>query len=217
MSKYDSFDSRPYSAHMTIIQLVGSNKKVLDVGCATGQLAKRLVEKGCEVVGIEIDNESAQFARRYCRDVIVGDVEILKDLPYPEGYFDVIIFADVLEHLKDPQAVLTNLKRYLKKDGYILCSIPNVAHIYVRLNLLFGKWEYRDLGILDKTHLRFFTKKTAIELVERAGYKIAEIYYTPWVPLFKLNKFHFGRRLEYYITRLFPKLFALQFIIKAKR
>lgn len=214
--KYDCFDSRPYSAHMLIVQLVGKNKKVLDVGCATGLLAKRLVENGCEVVGIEIDDESARFAKKYCKNVIVGDVELLEHIPYPEKYFDVIIFADVLEHLKDPQSVLVNFKKYLKRDGYIICSIPNVAHIYVRLNLLFGNWEYKDLGILDKTHLRFFTKKTAIRLIENAGYTIDKIYYTPWIPLFTLRKFYFGRKLEYYITKLCPTLFALQFVIKAK-
>jgi len=216
MSKYDFFDPNPYGAHKRIVQLTGKNKKVLDVGCATGQVAKKLIENKCEVVGIEIDDESAQLAKKYCKDVIIGDIETLETLPYPEKYFDVIIFADILEHLKDPQAVLLKLKKYLRKDGYILCSIPNIAHIYIRLNLLLGKWEYRDAGILDRTHLRFFTRKTAIKLIEQAGYKIVEIYYTPWIPLFKLRKFHFGKRLEYYIARLFPTLFALQIIIKAK-
>jgi len=170
-------------------------------------------------VGIEIDKESAQIAKKYCKDVIVGDIETMDSLPYPEEYFDVIIFGDVLEHLKDPLSVLKKLKKYLNKNGYIICSIPNIAHIYVRLNLLFGRWEYQDTGILDKTHLRFFTKKTAIKLIEDAEYKIEELYYTPWVslPLSRLRRFEFVRKMEYYLTKALPTLFALRFIIKARR
>jgi len=139
MLKYDGYDSRPFSSHWTIVHLVEPKKKVLDVGCATGQIARRLVEKECEVIGIEIDEKAARLARRYCKDVVVCDVEALEDLPYPEEYFDYIIFGDVLEHLKNPEKVLINLKKYLKRDGFIICSIPNIAHIYSRIRLLLGK------------------------------------------------------------------------------
>ena len=81
---------------MKILNLAGKNKVVLDVGCSTGQLAKRLKEKGCKVYGIEVDEGAAKIARRCCEDVIVKDVELLKELPYPKNFFDVIIFADVL-------------------------------------------------------------------------------------------------------------------------
>ena len=195
MLKYDTFNPDPYGAHMRMIKLTGRNKVVLDVGCATGQVARRLKENRCEVVGIEIDKESAQIAKRYCKAVIVGDIETIDSLPYPEEYFDVIIFGDVLEHLKDPLSVLKKLKKHLNKS----------------------RWEYQDTGILDKTHLRFFTKKTAIKLIEDAGYKIEELYYTPWIPLLRLGRFKFGRKIEYYLTKALPTLFTLQFVIKARR
>jgi len=216
MLKYDTLSTNPYSSHMIIVQLVGKNKKVLDVGCSAGHLSKVFKENGCEVVGIELDDESARIAKKYCKEVIKGDVETI-NLNYPDGYFDVIVFGDILEHLKNPQAVLLNLKRYLNNNGYIVYSIPNIAHITVRLMLLLGKWEYEDMGLLDRTHLRFFTKKTAIELVKSAGFEIEKICPTPWVPFFRLRRFYPISKLEYAITKMFPTLFALQFVIKARK
>ncbi|AEF97063.1 class I SAM-dependent methyltransferase [Methanotorris igneus] len=217
MLKYATLSTNPYSSHMRIVQLVGNNKKVLDVGCSAGHLSKVFKENGCEVVGIELDDESAKIARNYCIDVIKGDVETI-NLNYPDEYFDVIVFGDILEHLKNPQTVLIKLRRYLKKDGYIVCSIPNIAHITVRLMLLMGKWEYEDVGLLDRTHLRFFTKKTAIKLAENAGFKIEEVYPTPWIPFFRLRKLHpIFLKIEYTITKMLPTLFALQFVIKARK
>ena len=212
--KYDKFNPNPFGAHMKILNLAGKNKVVLDVGCSTGQLAKRLKEKGCKVYGIEVDEGAAKIARRCCEDVIVKDVELLKELPYPKNFFDVIIFADVLEHLRNPLNVLINLKKYLKDDGHILCSIPNVAHIYVRLNLLFGRWNYQKEGILDETHLRFFTLKTAKNLVEKAGYKIEKIDVT--MPG-KVAKIRGINKFAYFLARNWKGLFGYQFIIIAKK
>jgi len=200
-----------------MVKMIGVNKKVLDVGCATGQISRRLKENGCTVVGIEIDEESAKVTKQYCENVIVGDVEKLSELSYPEKYFDALLFGDVLEHLKDPLRVLRNLKRYLKDDGYIVCSVPNVAHIYIRLKILFGKWDYEDTGLLDRTHLRFFTIKSVKKLIEDAGFKIEKIDFSPWIPLFRLRKFKYGMALEYYIAKLRPTLFASGSIVKARK
>lgn len=200
-----------------MIKLIGKNKKVLEVGCATGYISKRLKENDCTVAGIEIDRESAKVAKQYCENIIVGDVENLSELPYPEKYFDVLLFGDVLEHLKDPLFVLKKLKSWCKDDGYIICSIPNVAHIYVRLKLLFGKWDYEDIGLLDRTHLRFFTTGSAKKIIEDAGFKIEKIDFSPWIPLFRLRKFKCGCALEYYIAKLRPALFASNLLVKARK
>ena len=104
------------------------NTRVLDIGCATGRLAEKLREqKGCSVVGIECDKIAAQTARRRCNEVIVTDIEHFEDIPFQPGSFDIIVFADVLEHLREPETILNRFKPYLSEDGYILISVPNVA------------------------------------------------------------------------------------------
>ena len=111
---------------MKIISLVGENKKVLDVGCASGYIGEHLKKKGCSLVGIEIDKECAEIAKRAYEDVIIADVEKLEAISYPEHFFDVIIFADILEHLKNPSETLIKFKKYLKKDGAVIVSLPNI-------------------------------------------------------------------------------------------
>jgi 2-polyprenyl-3-methyl-5-hydroxy-6-metoxy-1,4-benzoquinol methylase len=131
-----------------IVELVGKNRRVLDVGCSTGYISERLQANGCEVVGIEIVAESAQAARDYCSQVILANVEAIENIPYHERYFDLILFADVLEHLKDPFGVLVKMKRWLRwlsDEGHVVCSIPNMAHAYIRLKLLLGRWDYEEM------------------------------------------------------------------------
>lgn len=162
-----------HSTNHVIFKLIGDEKKILDVGCGTGRLLEELKQKkGCYVVGIEADKEKADVAKMRCDSVIIEDVEELKENIFDVKYFDVIVFEDTLEHLKNPQIVLEKFRRYLKDDGYVLISIPNIANWTIRLKLLTGKWGYKDLGILDKTHLKFFTLKTAKRMVEDSGFKI---------------------------------------------
>ncbi len=193
----DSF----YSSHRKIIDLVGSHKKVLDVGCNKGYLAVRFKRNGCFVVGIEKDEESAKVAKSFCDEVIQGDVEKIEELKYPLEYFDVLVFADILEHLTEPGKVLQKLKKYLKPEGCIVASLPNVARLDIRLKLLFGKFDYTESGILDKTHLRFFTLAGTKKLFKENGYRIVNIDYSGSVARLKV----------------FTQLFAFQFIIVAKK
>jgi 2-polyprenyl-3-methyl-5-hydroxy-6-metoxy-1,4-benzoquinol methylase len=164
------------SSHTLMVDLVGHGKRVLDVGCATGDLAKVLAEQGCRVTGIEIDPEAAQQAEKHCEKIIVGDVEDL-DLSgtLDEEYLDVIVFGDILEHLKDPLRTLKRLKPFLRPEGYVVASIPNVAHGSVRLALMQGKFQYSPLGLLDNTHLRFFTRESVEQLISDAGFLLTEL------------------------------------------
>jgi 2-polyprenyl-3-methyl-5-hydroxy-6-metoxy-1,4-benzoquinol methylase len=203
-SKKYQLNLNPHLAHAKIVQYVGENKRVLDVGCAAGYLAKELKKKNCYVVGIELDPKAAKEATRYCDKVITGNVEVIDEISYSEGFFDIIIYADVLEHLVRPDLVLKKFAKYLSKKGYVLASIPNVVNWYYRLRFLFGTFNYEESGILDKTHLRFFTLKTAKELFETSDYRIIKIDYT-------------GFASKYKILRLFPGFFAIQFIIAAQR
>jgi 2-polyprenyl-3-methyl-5-hydroxy-6-metoxy-1,4-benzoquinol methylase len=199
----------PFAAHRMCLDLINEGETVLDVGCATGYLSFELKEKGCKVIGLEIDPEMAEEARLYCDKVIVGNAEVI-ELPYKE-YFDVILYADVLEHLRNPLEVLIRFKSYLKQNGYIVVSIPNVANWFVRLSLLFGKFYYNSKGcaILDSGHLRFFTLRTIREMLDQAGFKITHLDITVDLP--GLSRFPFMRTL----VKLWKKLFAVQFIIKA--
>ena len=177
-SKYETklnLDDRS-SSHALIIELLGLDKRVLDVGCATGNLAEVLAGRGCRVTGIEIDPEAARQAEKHCERVIVGDVESL-DLgaELDEAAFDVIIFGDVLEHLKDPLQTLRRFKPFLQTEGYVIASIPNIAHGSVRLALMQGRFRYRSLGLVDDTHLRFFTRETVEQLFDDAGFLIADL------------------------------------------
>jgi O-antigen biosynthesis protein len=177
-SKYETdlnLDDRNTS-HAVITELVGHDKRVLDVGCAAGILAEFLTERGCRVTGIELDPEAARQAEGRCERVIVGDVERL-DLgaELDAESFDVVLFGDVLEHLKDPLRTLKRLKPFLRAEGYVVASIPNVAHGSVRLALMQGRFRYRSLGLLDDTHLRFFTRESVEKLFTDAGFLITEL------------------------------------------
>lgn len=164
------------TSHALIAAAVGHDKRVLDVGCAAGDFAEVLAGRGCRVTGIELDPEAALRAERYCERVIVGDVERLDvEGELAEETFDVVVFGDVLEHLKDPLATLKRLKPCLRPEGYAVASIPNVAHGSVRLALLRGMFRYRSLGLLDDTHLRFFTRESVEQLFEDAGFLITDM------------------------------------------
>ena len=168
-----------------MLQFVGYNKFVVDFGCATGYFAKLLKERGCKVVGIEINEKAATQARKFCDEVIVCDLDrpssAVEALQHYE--FDVAVFGDVLEHLKNPWSLLKKVNLVLKKNGFIVASIPNIAHGSIQLALLKGEFNYTEYGILDNTHLRFFTRNTVKTLFEFSGYRIQD-WDTTKLPVF---------------------------------
>jgi 2-polyprenyl-3-methyl-5-hydroxy-6-metoxy-1,4-benzoquinol methylase len=147
---------------------------ILDLGCGTGLFGRNLKEqnKAREIVGVEIFKQAADEAAKYYKKVYHGDVEQL-NLNYKD-YFDFVICGDILEHLKDPWTMLRRIKSWLKAGGRLLVSIPNLRYWTVLKDLvLCGDWEYRDAGILDRTHLRFFTKKSFLNAMAKAGFSIS--------------------------------------------
>ena len=147
-------------------------RSILDVGCAAGETGRLLKEMGFQlVVGIERDPESAARSRKVLDKVIEGDVEHI-ELPFEPSSFDCIIFADVLEHLIAPEAVLRRFREYLSPHGVVIASIPNVRYFEVIHNLVEGFWRYTDQGILDRTHLRFFTFTEIMRMFDAAGYEL---------------------------------------------
>lgn len=150
---------------------------VLELGCGQGGLGRHLREQGIarRVFGVEIAAEPAAIAREHLDDVLVGDVEAM-ELPFAEGQFDAIVAADVLEHLRDPQRVMARLHGLLAPGGVIVVALPNVRNWRVVLPLvLLGRFDYREEGILDETHLRFFTRRSMIQLCERAGFTVRHV------------------------------------------
>ncbi len=188
--------------------------RVLDVGCGVGLLGERLRKrKACHVVGVEIDHDSATDARTRLDDVIEGDANtVVQNLTRKEALFDVILLSDVLEHMPRPDIFLENA-RNLIRGGLAIASIPNVANWYVRANLLLGRFDYTEAGLLDKTHLRFFTERTVREFFRASGYSILKLKFTWLRPRRRVLPLW----LAFRASKVFvPGLFALQFIIVAR-
>lgn len=161
--------SEPNNSHTQLITLVGLDKTVLDVGCAAGDTARALAGRGCRVSGVDVDPE-AEAARETFDELVIADLDQSSLTEHFKAEsFDAVVFGDVLEHLRDPGAALRDARTLLRPGGRIVVSIPNVAHGAVRLALLGGRWDYTDQGLLDRTHVRFFTLESVCELLEDAG------------------------------------------------
>jgi SAM-dependent methyltransferase len=164
---------------MPLLKLIkGNPKKVLEIGCASGQTLQYVKYKGADLaVGIEIFPDVAEVASA-CLEVdrvIVGNIENI-EIDFPPDYFDLIIAGFVIEHVADPWEVIKKLNRYIKPGGQLIGSLPNVRHLSVILPLIFqGKWEYQDEGIMDWTHLRFFTKSSISELLLSTDFQTINI------------------------------------------
>ncbi len=159
-----------------LIPLVPNDAKcILEVGCAAGMTGGELKKRsGAFVAGIELNAKAASAAKNVLDDVVQGNIEDI-DLPYSKSSFDCILFADVLEHLVDPLSVLKKIRPLLKDKGTIVASIPNVQFHGVVHKLIEGNWTYEKEGILDETHLRFFTYKEIEKLFSQAGYSVLRV------------------------------------------
>ena len=173
---FDEIDLGSGSVHADVVRLVGGSPRVLELGPATGYMSRAFAAAGSTGVGIELDPAMAERANQFCERVIVGDLDTLDAADeLGEERFDAIVAADVLEHLKDPLDVLNRLRPFLKPDGFFVISVPNIAHGSVRLALLSGDFKYGDIGLLDATHLRFFTRETLERLLDDAELGLIEM------------------------------------------
>jgi 2-polyprenyl-3-methyl-5-hydroxy-6-metoxy-1,4-benzoquinol methylase len=159
-------------ARPEVVALVPEDaRRIVDVGCAGGALGRALKAQrpGVEVRGVEPVASVAERARAVLDDVLTGGAEDEPPASWPKP--DCVIFADVLEHLVDPWTALSRWRERLRPGGSVVASVPNVAHHSVVRGLIAGRFDYADAGILDRTHLRFFTRASIIDLFERAGLK----------------------------------------------
>ena len=204
--------------------MIPPGARVLDVGCGSGEIAA-IVRDRCsaQVVGIEPDPQRAERSRGRGLQVYLADLN--QALIHELGPFDVVLLADVLEHLSDPQAMLLLSREALRPGGAVIISVPNVAHWSVRANLFFrGKFKYEPSGIMDATHLRWFTEASIKSLVASSGFKVAEYRATAnaqlidnacrrplsWLPASYRSRF---LRLA---SRCWPTLFGAQHVLKAE-
>lgn len=172
------------TSHVQVLQLVGPSVKVLDVGCASGALGRALMEQGCRVSGIEVDEDAARTAAGFYESVVVADLD--RSWPgesFEPGAFDVIVLADVLEHLHDPVRVLRAALDLLAPEGRVVLSLPNVAHGSLRLAHLQGRWDLTDTGLLDRTHRHHFNRERVLDLLDEAGLAVEELRGTTADPL----------------------------------
>ena len=175
----DNFNPAYTGKRNDVLRLISDKaEKVLDIGCSTGTLGESIKQRRyVEVVGVELDEQMAKIARTRLDYVLLGDIEKINlEDHFLDGYFDCIIFADVLEHLKEPWEVLKNTTRVLNDGGVVIASIPNVRHYTTIIRLVLkGYWPYEERGIHDRNHLRFFTLKNIEEIFTKAKLGIIRI------------------------------------------
>lgn len=210
--RYNSTIADPHEVPGIMRSLMPAGARVLDIGCGTGSVTAVVNDgKGNRVVGLEPDADRAEVCRKNGLDVHCqfADEQFFAD----QGKFDVITMADVLEHTVNPAALLQLARIGLAENGVIIASVPNVAHWIVRLRLLLGNFDYKESGIMDATHLRWFTQRSFVALFERCGLDVVELkaaagtwMYPKLVP----------PALVVALNRLLPTLMGSQFVILAK-
>ncbi len=221
--RYDGHVFDPDEITGILCEFVPPDARVLDVGCGSGSVSCIIRDKtGATIVGLEPSESRAEVAAS-------RGIKVVQDHLSPQvldrlGQFDVVLFADVLEHLSDPELALATIRSCLAPNGLLVASVPNVAHWSVRWNLLFGKFEYEPSGIMDATHLRWFTKATFHRLLASAGFEVCQSKYTPGVFLSVYSKTWPWRYLTAYYRgrivklamRWLPNLFGCQVVVQAR-
>jgi glycosyltransferase involved in cell wall biosynthesis len=217
-----TYKSNRFSSHQRIIGMTGEAKaeatELVDVGCGAGFLAAQFVQRGYRVLGVDVYDNSD--ARKHCTQFKVADID--NDLGIPvETKTNTIVFADVLEHTRSPEKILLRARHHLKEGGRVVASTGNVGHLYIRLSLLFGFFNYTERGILDRTHTRLFTIATFRQLFQECGFRVDKLRYCP-IPFENLFP---SRRwlstslcwLNMLFVTIWPSLFAYQIVVEATR
>jgi methionine biosynthesis protein MetW len=221
--RYEGHTNDPHEAAGMIATLLPQNKRVLDVGCGTGSMSRLLVDlRGVQLVGLEPDLTRVQKARARGLDVRQGILD--EATASALGQFDAVVFADVLEHLPDPWSALKLAHRVLAPNGVVVASVPNVAHWSVRWELLWGRFDYQSCGLMDATHLRWFTERSLRKLFESAGYRVDHVQPTAGTHgsvycEYRLWRWFRPRRWKPSLVRRLsvtcPGLFGYQHVIRA--
>jgi len=213
----------PWSSHSLLaarLKTLPAESKILDVGTASGTLARMCQNHALHFFGVEMNPEWAQMAAPLYEKIWIGHIAEIEENALKN--YDAVVLGDVLEHLATPEVVLQKLIALQTSSSIFLISVPNITNLWVRLNLLIGRFDYTDRGILDRTHLRFFTRKTLVQMINHSGLKIVSIQVTP-IPLELVSRFFVSPLGKIFhavfakLTSLFPTLLGYQFIVEAKK
>lgn len=169
--------AHPDEAHSLMMRMIPENSRVLELGCSSGYLSAYMEQSlNCRVTGLEYDPVATEIAKNRMTEVYTVDLDDENALNSAKDSapYDVFLAAAVLEHLKYPERLLKDAKQLLAPDALVIVNLPNVAYWQVRLNLLFGKFDYTDYGVMDRTHLRLYTAKTGRDLLENSGYRVED-------------------------------------------
>lgn len=208
-----SLKDDPHSSHGILASWLGHRRQldILDLGCGPGHLGAVFGGLGHRVTGVDVHVDDT--ARDRLGDVLTADLD--NGIPDSIGDFDVIVMADLIEHVRDPGTLLADARNHLRDGGSVLVSVPNFGHWYPRLRTLVGRFDYDQRGILDSTHLRFFTLRSFRRMVERAGFDVARVDYTG-VPFEQTDNPRPGHRTFQMFgalsRRMRPTLFAYQIV-----
>jgi SAM-dependent methyltransferase len=197
---WDAFDR-----NRIFVEEASKYKAVLETGCSTGFLSRVISANGSRVVGIELDKEAAEVATQHCQRVLSCNLNSPTWVQEVGERFDLVTFGDVLEHLTDPLAVLRQTQEILNPRGRVLICLPNIAHWTIRAKLLVGNFGYESTGILDFTHMRFFTVESAGEFIAEAGYRL--VWFRPIIGGRFTGRF---RSAWQNLANLLPGLFSYQ-------
>jgi SAM-dependent methyltransferase len=212
MAAYVDLNADPYAAHRRLLRLCGQPRVVLDAGGSSGYVTTALAEQGARVIVVDIDE--AAVAEASARGLEAHRVDLSSSAPpLPPASVDLLILADVLEHIVDPVAALRRLRPLLAPGARLVASVPNGANWALRLQLLVGRWQYTDRGLLDRTHVRNFTRRSFHDTIRDAGFDVVEADLTCPIPLFR------GGRLSaaaYHTASVLPGLFAYQHLALAR-
>lgn len=212
----------PRSSHQQIARLLSQLRPepILDVGAAQGFLGRLLQGANLTIDAVEPNPQSVERARPFYRNVFPSTVE---NADLPAKTYHAIVCADVLEHLADPLATLRRLRTTAADNAVFIISLPNIAHLAIRMMLLTGQFPHMDRGPLDRTHLHFYTRDTAQDLLRDAGLRVEQVLTTP-VPLDELWRrgeshllFKAATRMQHTLIDIAPRLFAFQWIFVARQ
>ena len=214
---YVALQTIPYRAHHLLVtealSVTSPGARVFEGGVSAGYLARVLVRAGRSVDGAELDPVEAAKAEEVCDRVLVGDLSQL-DLGTLRDDYDLLLFGDTLEHLPAPEEVLRRLAARTVEGGHLVLSIPNIANWSIRLMLLAGRFRYTDRGIMDRTHLRFYTVATLPEMLRDAGFEVLRLQASVPVPGVTAER---ACALAHRFGNLAPGLFGYNLVATCRR
>lgn len=212
----------PYSSHSLVLAALperGEGRKVLDLGCGKGHLGAILSARGYQVTGVE---RPGVAAGPFPCSVRLIEADLDEGLPEVGSGYAYVLCADVLEHLRDPAALLRSLPQVMEPGGVLVASLPNSGHLYFRLNVLAGRFPRHDRGLFDRTHLHFFMWRDWQDLFAEAGFRLESCRPTAVPVELALPRWQgtvaarWAERVSYELARLWKTLFAYQFVVTAR-